>query len=194
MLLDFFKDYNRFPRTSGIYKIITLHNGNFYIGSALSLRKRMKDHRNELKNNDSHVGYMQNVYNIYGESDFKVEFLKVYDEIFELNSDNYRKLLKDEEDFIQQLNPRYNTIKTPTTQKNNPSLSKKVYQYDLDGNFIKEWNSGREVLRVLGIQVQNALRSSNFSRSSGKFQWSYEKKERLPKYKSNSGRRKFKNK
>lgn len=186
-MLDFFKDVDKFPRTAGIYKITTVHNGNFYIGSALSLKKRMKDHRNELKNDDSHVDYMQNVYNVYGDSDFKVEFLRVYDKIFQLNSEEHKELLQEEEYFIQTLNPRYNTIKTPTSQLNNPATSKKVYQYTLEGDFVKEWNSGREVLRELGLQIQNGLRASKTSRSSGGFQWSYEKVDKMSKYKSNSG-------
>jgi hypothetical protein len=187
MLFDLFKNYDKFPRTAGIYKIITLHNGEFYIGSALSLKKRMKDHRNELKNDDSHVDYMQNVFNVHGESDFKVEFLYVGDCVLKLNTEEHQDLLQREEDFIQQLSPRYNTIKTPTSQFNNPATSIKVYQYTREGEFVKEWNSGREVQRELGIQIRNALIADKTSRSSGGFQWSYKKVKRMPRYKSNSG-------
>lgn len=178
-----FKDYQDFPDKSGIYKITTLHNNFSYIGSALSLKKRMKDHRNDLKRKDCHVSRLQRIFNKYGESDFKVEFLLVYSERFELNSDNHKILIQKEEDFIQRLKPKYNTILTPTTQKNNPARSKMIYQYDLEGTFMKVWVSGREVLRQLGIQVQNGIRNS----SSGGYQWSYKMLQRMPVYKSTSG-------
>lgn len=178
-----FKDYQNIPNKSGIYKITTLHNGLFYIGSALSLFKRCKDHRNDLKRNQCHVSRLQRIFNKYGEDDFKFEILLFHNERFHLNSTNHKDLLKEEEQFIQDLNPVYNTILTPTTQMNNPSTSKKVYQYDMDGNFLKEWSSGREVLRQLDIQVQNGLKNH----SSGGFQWSYKKVKKMPKYKQTSG-------
>jgi group I intron endonuclease len=185
-MLDFFKNYHNFPRTSGIYKITTLHNGHFYIGSSLSLKKRMKDHRNALKNNIHHVLYMQKVYNKYGESNFVVEFIKIHPVIFKLNSVEHLSLLQEEEDFITNLCPKYNTHKTPTSQKNN-SNSKKIYQYTKDGIFIKEWASAREVIRQLGIQPQNGLRNTGSCRSSGGYRWSYLKKDNLDVYISNSG-------
>lgn len=181
-----FENYQCFPETSGIYKITTLHNNLFYIGSSLSLKKRMKDYRNLLKNGKCHVNRLQKVFNKYGEKNIKVEFLKVYTEKFELNSDDHKNLVREEEHFITQLKPKYNTILTPTSQLNNPSKAKKVFQYDLDGNFIREWPSGREVLRQLNIQIQNGIKNS----SSGGFQWSYKKYEKLKKYKRTSGVRK----
>lgn len=181
-----FKNYQSIPKESGIYRITTLHNSLFYIGSALSLSKRMKDHRNNLKRNKCHVDRLQRIFNKYGESDFKVDFLKVCEDRFELNSEQHRLLIQYEEGFIKALSPAYNTILTPTTQKNNPCKSKRVYQYDLQGEFIREWPSGREVLRQLNIQVQNGLKNA----SSGAFQWSYTKLKKLSVYKRTSGEKK----
>lgn len=39
--------------------------------------------------------------------------------------------------------------------KNNPKLTKKVYQYRKDGTFVKEWASAHEIERVLGYAKQN---------------------------------------
>jgi group I intron endonuclease len=186
-MYSLFDNYQNFPRESGIYKILTTNNKCFYIGSSLSLRKRMKDHRNLLKNDKHNSSYMQNVYNTHGKNVFKVEFLLYYNSIFKLNSIEHKRLLKTEEHFISKLKPRYNTIQTPTTQINNPSTAKKVYQYDKKGLFIKEWCSIREVNRILNIQIQNGLRKSKNSRSSGGYQWSFEKVDKLPIYKSNCG-------
>jgi len=177
-----------FPNTSGIYKITTKHNNLFYIGSALDLKKRMKDHRNDLKRNECHIDYLQNVFNVYGYDDIDIEFLKIYTVRYSLNSKEHKGLIKEEEDFITLHNPRYNTIKTPTSQKNNPCMSKKVFQYTMKGKFLKEWPSGREVLRELNIQVLNGLKGN--SRSSGGFRWSYKKVNNLGEYKRLSGLRK----
>jgi hypothetical protein len=39
------------------------------------------------------------------------------------------------------------------------AMSKTVYQYDLDGNFIKEWESAREIERILGISYKQISQS-----------------------------------
>lgn len=64
-------------------------------------------------------------------------------------------------------------------------LSKPVYQFDLDGNFIKEWVSSSEASRVLGISgghirecangKQTANKNKNFRKNAGNFIWKYEK-------------------
>lgn len=180
-----FNNYQEFPSEAGIYKITTKHNGLFYIGSAVSLSKRMKDHRNDLKRGNCHVSRMQRIFNKYGEDDFQVEFLEVYDKRYHLNSDDYKRLLRSEEEFISKLKPKYNTIKTPTSQLNNPATSRRVFQYSMDGTFIEEWKSGREVTRQLGIQPLNGLKGPN--RSSGGFRWSYRKVAKLKPFKSGSG-------
>jgi hypothetical protein len=64
--------------------------------------------------------------------------------------------------------------------------SKKVYQYDLDGNFIKEWNCGlREIGRILGKNYNNigdCCRGK--TKTSGGYQWSYEYKTKLTQVKA----------
>jgi hypothetical protein len=64
-------------------------------------------------------------------------------------------------------------------------LSKKVYQFDLNGNFIKEWTSSSEASRVLGISgghirecansKQTANKNKNFRKNAGNFIWKYQK-------------------
>lgn len=184
-MLNLFKDYKNFPKNSGIYKITTIHNNEIYIGSALSLKKRMKDHINDFRGNRHGSHYMQNVYNKHGEIDFIVEFLYISPNIYKLNSLKHRQLIVLEEVFINKLNANYNVIKTPTTQINNPSTSKIVYQYTMNGEFIREWDSSMEVKRILNIQPQNSLRGLN--RSSGGFRWTNIKYDKLPLYKANQG-------
>lgn len=63
---------------------------------------------------------------------------------------------------------------------NHPSTSKKVYQYTIDGHFIKEWPSVKEIERSLGFSdsgVHSCCRGER-PHSHG-FQWSYVKHEQM---------------
>lgn len=52
--------------------------------------------------------------------------------------------------------------------------SKPVLQYDLDGNFIKEWECMREVERVLGIQQSKiSLCCQGKRNKTGGYRWAY---------------------
>lgn len=60
---------------------------------------------------------------------------------------------------------------------------RKIYQYSLDGDFIREYNSSKEIEVVLGIKPKQL--SSVFSgkqNTAGGFQWSKERVEKMPKY------------
>lgn len=59
----------------------------------------------------------------------------------------------------------------------NGKTSKKVFQYDLQGNFIKEWPSVREIQRQLGYSNQNicACCLGKYKQSYG-YIWSYQSK------------------
>lgn len=54
----------------GIYKIITLHNNKYYIGSSINIEKRWRDHLSKMRMQKHANTHLQNVYNKYGESDF----------------------------------------------------------------------------------------------------------------------------
>ena len=51
---------------------------------------------------------------------------------------------------------------------------KKIIQYDLNGNFIKEWNSAREASRTLKIQYKNISAVCRGKRNKcGNFIWKF---------------------
>ena len=57
------------------------------------------------------------------------------------------------------------------------TLRKRVYQYDLDGNFIKEWNSLKDASLSVKIKsIDNALKNKG---TAGNYQWRYEKEKKL---------------
>lgn len=67
---------NLIPATSGIYKIICIANKKIYVGSAINLRKRKRDHWYYLRQNKHHNPILQNAWNKYGEQVFTFEVLE----------------------------------------------------------------------------------------------------------------------
>lgn len=55
---------------SGIYKILNVITGDFYIGSAKSIKDRWWRHKKDLRGNRHHSVYMQRSFNKYGEIAF----------------------------------------------------------------------------------------------------------------------------
>ena len=54
-----------------------------------------------------------------------------------------------------------------------------IYQYSIDGDFIKEWQTRIEATESVGVTV--LLCASGKARTAGGYRWSYEKVEQLPK-------------
>jgi hypothetical protein len=71
------------------------------------------------------------------------------------------------------LNSELGTLKTPE-QLYKFSLTKKIYQYDLDGNFIQSFNKVTEAERTTGIRIRKT------GLTSGGFIWKYEFYNKLP--------------
>lgn len=77
-------------------------------------------------------------------------------------------------------------LKESTREKIKEKNSRKVKQLSLNGEFIKEWNSGKEAAQELGINylgINNCLRHTRHS--SGGFIWEYVVKEMDLKYAKN---------
>lgn len=58
------------------------------------------------------------------------------------------------------------------------SCSKKVYQYTLEGNFVREWDSGNDIQRELGHwsnSIYNCCNRKKKNKTAYGFQWSYQK-------------------
>lgn len=65
------------PATSGVYRITCTANGKFYIGSALSLNKRRREHLHGLRRNKHSNRIMQNAFNKHGETAFVFDVLEI---------------------------------------------------------------------------------------------------------------------
>ncbi len=70
-------------------------------------------------------------------------------------------------------------------------ISKKVYQYDLEGNFIKEWNSVTEAVKICKCDVYNAFKTSSKNRSAGGYLWTDYKSLKINKIKNKNKTKKI---
>jgi hypothetical protein len=61
---------------SGIYRIRCLANGKVYIGSAVKIAKRWRDHIQVLVNNQHHSSHLQRAWNKYGPEAFAFEVIE----------------------------------------------------------------------------------------------------------------------
>ncbi len=68
---------NLIPSTSRIYKITCTANKRIYIGSAIDLRRRKKEHFNTLRRNNHINQPLQNAWNKYSEQAFTFEILEL---------------------------------------------------------------------------------------------------------------------
>lgn len=139
-----------YSKIAGIYKISI--NDKIYIGSSKNLKHRLHTHLKTMRYKTHHNKTMQNLFNKYGEK-------SVFFEVLEIIAD-FNQLIVREKHYIDTLNPYINHILDPVqiirdeiyrkrlseSQKeyykyNDPINLKTVYQYDLQGNYLKEYKS-----------------------------------------------------
>lgn len=161
-----------------IYKFTNKLNGKAYIGqTTMKLKDRITCHL--APTSKLTIG---KALKKYGINNFEIEVLHTTDSIEELN--------EKEEHFIE----LFNTLKLgynerpggknyKVTEEMKLNLSKAhnsqkraVKQYDLDGNFIKEFLSARDAWRETGVHYSNiadVCLKSKHCITAGGFRWSY---------------------
>jgi len=142
---------------SGIYKITNIVTKDFYIGSSCKLSTRKRVHFSQLNKNTHNNKYLQNSFNKHKEESFVFEILAICPSEY---------LLKLEQWFIDNLKPQYNQLQKAGNSKgykhteesliklkkqDKTHCSKKLYQYNIDGSFVKEWKSCSEYARNFNI-------------------------------------------
>ena len=160
----------------GVYKIINLINGKIYIGSSKSLRNRLWEHRAKLRHNKHHNDHLQNAWNKYREDNFDYCILETCSEEQQYDREQF---------YINSFHPEYNIAeevilpsyseesrkKHSETKKRMykegtlmPNGRRTIYMYDLQGNFIRKFDSEREASKELGIyrtQIEKNLSGEN---------------------------------
>lgn len=148
MIMWRFDNINKMPEEAGIYMIINILNNHKYIGSTNNFKRRLTRHRAELRKDRHHSLYLQRAYNKYGEDKFLVYILEKCSPI------------KDTLIFLEQkyldLNPEYNIEKiadrrfTKQTKLKVNRVKHAVQQYDLNGVFIREFDSITQAAKWCG--------------------------------------------
>jgi len=130
---------------SGIYKIVNLQTGKYYIGSTKNFKRRKETHFSRLKNNNHTNKHLQSSYNKYGKNNFKFEIIEYVKE--ELLLDIEQSYINDSE--IEDI---YN--KTYIAGAGGYDiLSIPVYLLDLYGNIKNEYHSISEASRNLNTYL-----------------------------------------
>lgn len=69
--------YNGHSTKAGVYEIVNMVDGKFYIGSTCRFADRYSKHKNKLKHNKHHCRHLQNAWNKYGENAFEFRIVEV---------------------------------------------------------------------------------------------------------------------
>lgn len=101
-----------------IYQILNKKTKHFYIGSTITLNRRWKEHRNDLKKNIHHSKYLQRSYNKHGVSEFEYIILANCPKEY---------LKKLEQWFLDHMKPKYNMAKDAIR----PMLGRKISKEEI---------------------------------------------------------------
>lgn len=189
--------------STGVYKI-TIQN-HVYIGSAaISFRKRWRQHQLDLIRDIHHSRFAQNAFNKYGIATFEIMELCPRELCIEreqwwidtLKPDlNIQKIadsalgVKRTEETKRKCREAHlgKRLSEEAIAKRTAKQVKTIYQYDLDGNLIKEWDSVKQAGEALGINrpsISNCLKGRY--KSAGGFIWRYSVEEVSPVKKTKS--------
>lgn len=166
---------------SCIYKISNLANNKSYIGSCKNARIRWNNHKSTLSRGIHHSSYLQNAWNKYGKENFIFQILELCDDSVKLDRENF---------YIQQYSPEYNILKIASRGRykehseytkqliSSKKVKRKIYQFSLKGELIKEWESISSVTKALKIgTTAHLIECCKGKRATCKrFRWSYSNK------------------
>jgi len=161
-----------------IYKITNLINGKIYIGQTIKNPKdRFIRHIYEAVNKKNKKSLVLNAIRKYGKDNFKFDIIK---------SGNFNRQLLDELEihYIQLYNSTNRNIGYNILKGGNgyDREGKKVYQYDLNGNYIQEFKTIMEAGRKLNIISHNiSVCCLEKTQTSGGFRFKFYKVDKLNK-------------
>lgn len=194
-------------KKSGIYCIVNTINQKKYIGSSKNLYKRLQSHRANLRANNHTNKKLQNSWNKHGESNFQYFIIEYCSESILLAREQYyvdtvkpwfniiievQELKMPEESRIKMSNSRIEGFKKGTVKL---YQEKPIFQYSLDGQFIRGFNSIKEASESTGVNRSNINRFlSGIYKKGGNFLWSLAKEPCLPPYNKSAKNNSYLNK
>jgi group I intron endonuclease len=143
---------------------------------------------NSLKRKKHHNSHLQNVFNKYGIDQFKCYVLEV--------CDNY---IERETHYIKCLKPNMNIEQDPVNRKKSEETKRKlsianmgknigsanpvakpIHQYDIDGNYIKSYDTVKEASIAVGLNYKTIHKNSvKNTKTLGGYMWSFKKVSKL---------------
>lgn len=176
---------------SGVYRFWC--NDHSYIGSAKEFKHRLSTHINTMKRGTHHNHTVQNVFNKYGLDLFTFEILE-YCPIEDLlvRETYYIKTLKPDMNHIldavrierdQETIERTRISQLKYYETHRPTNIKKVYQYDLDGNYLNEYDSIVDAAKSIGTNKHGSISQccNGKTKTANGYRWSFKKYSQLPK-------------
>lgn len=109
-----------FKEASGVYKMINIISGNFYIGSSKNISKRIGAHRYAIKNKKHDNVRIQEDAIKYGIDSFKFEVLEYCDFKVTHNREQY---------YFELLNPTYNVWPSVYSARNRSYTSEQLQKF-----------------------------------------------------------------
>jgi len=179
-------------RKKGIWKYDNLifNNKPFYIGIGKKYRMTAHFTPYNLKNKSIKNNIINSIFNELNEYPiyYKIYSGLTYDEAIKKETDIIQHFgkIKDDTGILSNLTDGGDGISGFNhKEKYKQSLQKKVYQYNLNGEFIKEWKSLKSVIEYYGMSGGGGIRlSTKTNAHCYGFLWSYIKKDKLKKHKS----------
>lgn len=164
-------------KISGIYCIENTKNHKKYIGQSIDIYQRWYVHKSKLNMNKHHSHHLQQAWNKYGDNCFIFYIIESCDE----------SLLNEREIYwIKYYNTYFDGYNETFGGEGYARQTRKVYQYSLSGEFIKEWNSVSEIENKLGYNgftIRNVCNCDERLSAYG-YQWSYQKNDNIGEYNS----------
>lgn len=137
---------------AGIYRILNTTNGDFYVGSAVNLRKRRNRHFSSLDIGNHYNIHLQRAFNLYGKNSFIFEIILICDTV---------NLALYEQAVIDCLHPKYN-IRVDATSNLGVKRSEE-YKKNVGDFFRGKRLSLNHVLRRSKSMMLNGLERSSMT-------------------------------
>lgn len=185
----------------GIYGIKNLINNKMYVGQAIDIYKRWKDHIDDLNESKHYNVHLQRSWNLYGKDNFEFIILEKcsedelnFKEMFYVNKYNaykngYNQTLggdgslgyKHSEEVIAKMckiqQERFQDIQNREVLRDAHDFeSKPIYQIDFNGNIVQKWPSANWAGKTLGfniIAITNALKRRQRKKTYANYIWIY---------------------
>jgi group I intron endonuclease len=149
---------------SGIYKIINNESGKIYIGSAIDLKRRKREHFSRLLNKIHENRYLQRAYNKYGKDKFEFIVIEKVDAVNLINTEQIYLDKFQSYDFkvgynLAKIAGSSLGLKRTPEQVNNLLKARNVkpfFVYNLNGDCLGEFLNKTHASIFIGIKPSSA--------------------------------------